>query len=179
MANQSRRVDRTVRDIDATTTGLQEPHFNDKLMAEALGTFLLVLIGNGAGVALTYAGVLPTAGGLVVAALSHGLALAVIVNVIGRISGAHVNPAVTIALASIGRFPWRQVPEYLGAQFVGAFIAAGAILAIFGNKVILASVPVLSRGINGWQGLLAEALGTFMLVIAIVATVADKRVNLP
>ncbi len=155
------------------------PHFTDMLIAEALGTFLLVLIGNGAGVALAYAGVLPTAGGLLVAALAHGLALVVIINTLGRVSGAHVNPAVTLALASIGRFPWRHVPEYIVAQFIGAFVAAGAILAIFGTKVIANSVPTLSRGINGWQGLLAEALGAFILVFAVVATAGDNRYKLP
>jgi glycerol uptake facilitator protein len=149
------------------------------LIAEALGTFLLVLIGNGASVALVYGRVFPTGSFLIVAALAHGLMLCVIVNTIGRISGAHVNPAVTLGLASIGRFPWRQVPEYIAAQFIGAFIAAGAILAIFGNKVIVASVPVLSRGINGWQGLLAEALGAFVLVFAVVATAGDTRYKLP
>ncbi len=156
-----------------------QPHFDDRLIAEALGTFLLVLIGNGAGVALTFSGILPSSGGVLIAAFSHGLTLFVIVNTMGRISGAHVNPAVTIALASIGRFPWRQVPEYIAAQFAGAFIAAGAILTIFGNKVIAASVPELSHGINGWQGLLAEALGAFILVLAVVATAADTRYKLP
>lgn len=156
-----------------------QSHFADMLIAEAVGTFLLVLIGSGATVGLIYGGVFPTGSFLLVAALAHGLALCVIVNTIGRISGAHVNPAVTVGLAGIGRFPWRQVPEYIAAQFVGAFIAAGAILAIFGNKVILASVPVLNRGINGWQGLLAEALGTFVWVFAVVATAADTRYKLP
>jgi glycerol uptake facilitator protein len=166
----------------ATTPAIKEvglPHFTDMLIAEALGTFLLVLIGNGAGVALTYAGVLPTASGLLVAALAHGLALAVIINTIGRISGAHVNPAVTIGLASVGRFPWRQVPEYIAAQFVGAAVAVGAILAIFGSKVVGASVPTLSPGINGLQGLLAEALGAFILIFAVVATAGDNRYKLP
>lgn len=161
----------------AMTTG---PHFSDMVMAEALGTFLLVLIGNGAGVALTYTlrQVDPGAN-LLVAALAHGLMLCVIVNTIGRISGAHVNPAVTLGLASIGRFPWRQVPEYIAAQFVGAFAAAGAILVIFGKKFIALSAPTLSTGINGWQGGFAEALGTFVLVLAVVATAADTRYKLP
>jgi glycerol uptake facilitator protein len=155
------------------------PHFSDMVMAEALGTFLLVLIGNGAGVALAYAKVIPNGSNLLVAALAHGLILCVIVNTLGRISGAHVNPAVTLGLASIGRFPWRQVPEYIAAQFVGAFVAAGAILAIWGKKFIIYSVPTLNTGINGWQGTLAEALGAFVLVLAVVATAADTRYKLP
>jgi glycerol uptake facilitator protein len=160
----------------ATATGA---HFSDMVMAEALGTFLLVLIGNGAGVALTYSGVIPNGSNLLVAALAHGLILVIIVATLGRISGGHVNPAVTLGLASIGRFPWRQVPEYIAAQFVGAFVAAGTILAIFGQKVISASAPTLSRGINGWQGTLAEALGAFVLVLAVVAVAADTRYKLP
>jgi glycerol uptake facilitator-like aquaporin len=110
MASQSRFTRNSARTASATPAKTQQPVMADRLIAEALGTFLLVLIGNGAGVALVYAGVLPTAGGLLVAALAHGLALVVIVNTMGRISGAHVNPAVTLGLAAIGRFPWREVP---------------------------------------------------------------------
>jgi len=155
------------------------PTFTEMLVAEAVGTFLLVLIGNGAGVALTFAGVVPTAGLLITAALAHGLMLFVLVNTIGRVSGSHVNPAVTLGLASVGRFPWQQVPGYIVAQFVGAFVAALALVGIFGNKLAAATAPVLSHGVSGWQGAAAEGLGAFVLVFAVVATAADTRFKLP
>jgi glycerol uptake facilitator protein len=116
------------------------------------------------------------------AALSHGLALCIIVNTLGRASGAHVNPAVTLALASIGRFSWAQVPGYIIAQFAGAFVAALAIVGVFGTKAITlaaAGAPSLPHGVSGVQGLLAEILGTFILVLGVVAMAADTRITLP
>ena len=83
-------------------------------LAELVGTFLLVFIGGGAGV------LAPGGTGMLIPALAHGLALFVIVVVVGRISGAHVNPAVTLSLASIGKFPWTRVPGYIVSQFIGA-----------------------------------------------------------
>jgi glycerol uptake facilitator protein len=159
----------------------RQPAMLEVLAAEAIGTFMLVLIGGGAGVAATLGGA--TAGvGLLIAALAHGLALCVIVNIFGRVSGAHVNPAVTIGLASIGRFKWDQVPGYIVAQFVGAFVAALAIVGVYGTKAVTlaaASAPSLVKGASGWEGFLAELLGAAVLVIAVVAAAADTRNNLP
>jgi glycerol uptake facilitator protein len=157
------------------------PNTIESLAAEAVGTFMLVAVGGGAGVAATLAGA-AFGEALLIAALAHGLVLAVIVNVFGRVSGAHANPAVTIGLASVNRFPWLQVPGYIIAQFVGAIVAVLAIVGMFGNKAFTlaaASAPALGHGVNGAQGLLAEALGAFMLLIAVVATVADSRFHLP
>src|SRR5262245_31216763 len=95
-------------------------------LAELLGTMMLVLLGDG-----VVAGVLlerskgQNAGWMAVTT-GWGIAVAVAVYAVGRISGAHLNPAVTIALATIGSFPWAQVPGYIAAQMVGAF--AGAVL---------------------------------------------------
>nr|MBF6592662.1 aquaporin [Ktedonobacterales bacterium] len=158
-----------------------QPSRGQALVAEALGTFLLVLIGGGAGVAATLGGA-PVGVGLLIAALAHGLALALIVNTLGRVSGAHVNPAVTIGLASAGRFAWARVPEYIIAQFVGAFVAALAIVGVFGQVAVTkaaASAPSLAPGISGWQGGLAEALGAFILVLGVVAMASDTRITLP
>lgn len=158
-----------------------QPTLPQALAAEALGTFLLVLIGGGAGVALVLNGAAPGVG-LLVAALAHGLALCIIINTLGRASGGHVNPAVTLSLASVGRFPWTRVPGYIIAQFVGAFVAALAIVGVYGMNAVhlaAASAPALPKGINGPQGLLAEALGTFILVLAVVAMAADTRITLP
>ncbi len=158
-----------------------KPSMTQALVAEAVGTFLLVLIGGGAGVAATLGG---TSFGeaLLVAALAHGLALAIIVNVFGGLSGAHVNPAVSIGLASANRFAWSRVPGYIVAQFIGAIVAVLAIVGMFGEqafKLAAASAPALAPHINGVQGTLAEALGAFVLVLAVTAAATDKRLNLP
>jgi len=103
--------------------------------AEAIGTFLLVLIGT----AVACAAVLrqETAGppyDSLAIALSFGLVLVTIVAGLGSVSGAHVNPAVTLGLASAGKFPWRYVPGYLVAQLGGGLLAALAVWGIYGDR---------------------------------------------
>jgi glycerol uptake facilitator protein len=144
----------------------------DSLVAELVGTFLLVFIGGGAGVLAPV-----SSSGMLIPALAHGLALFIIVNVVGRISGAHVNPAVTLSLASIGKFPWLRVPGYLVAQFIGAGLGALAVSGIYGTQASVA--PTLAKGVGLGTGLLAEALGAGILVIAVVAVAADSRAGLP
>src|SRR5918999_2862324 len=94
------------------------------LLAEAVGTLLLVLLGDGvvANVVLTR-----TKGqnsGWIVITVGWGVAVAMAVYAVGRISGAHLNPAVTIGLATIGSFSWADVPGYIVAQMLGGFIGA-------------------------------------------------------
>jgi len=143
----------------------------DSWLAEVVGTFLLVFIGGGAGV------LAPSGTGTLIPALAHGLALFIIVSVVGGISGAHVNPAVTLALASIGKFSWLRVPGYLVAQFVGAGLGALAVAGIYGTEKSVA--PTLAAGVSLGTGLLAEALGAGILVLAVVAAAADTRRSLP
>src|SRR3990172_4352365 len=80
-------------------------------LAELIGTFILVFIGAGAGA---------TNAGIVGVALAHGIALMVIIYAFGSISGAHVNPAVTISLALTGKVNWVRAVMYLIAQLIGA-----------------------------------------------------------
>ena len=102
--------------------------------AEAIGTFLLVLVGT----AVATAAVLgkntagPAYNSLAVG-LAFGLILVSIVGAFGQVSGAHVNPAVTFGLAIAGKFPWRNVVPYRAAQFVGAIVAAIAVWAAYGH----------------------------------------------
>jgi len=102
--------------------------------AEAIGTFLLVLVGTAVATAATLgkntAG--PAYDSLAIA-LSFGLVLVAIVAALGQVSGAHVNPAVTIGLAVVGKFPWRYVPAYIVAQIVGAIVAALAVWVAYGQ----------------------------------------------
>ena len=94
------------------------------LLAEVAGTFLFIFVGAGA--------IIATGGqNLVAIALAHGLGLSVAVSSFGGLSGAHFNPAVTIALAIAGKHPWPRVPTYWIAQAVGAPIAGFALRYAF------------------------------------------------
>src|SRR5215472_19376908 len=92
--------------------------------AELVGTMLLVLLGDGvvAGVLLNKSKAEKS--GWIVVTTGWALAVAMAVYAVGRISGAHVNPAVTLGLAAVGKLAWSQVPAYLGGQAVGAFLGA-------------------------------------------------------
>lgn len=149
-------------------------------LAEAVGTFLLVLIGT----AVATAAILrqETAGPAydsTAIALSFGLVLIAIVAAIGQVSGAHVNPAVTLGLASIGKFPWRYVPAYLVAQMGGGVLAAVTVWGAYGQDAyntakLGAPAPVPEA--TDLQGFLVEALIAFLLVFTVVAVATDKRV---
>jgi glycerol uptake facilitator protein len=160
-----------------------QPTLGERCLGELVGTFLLVFVGGGvaADVALlhrnTHGSSIPTAD-LLLVALAHGLVLFVIVMVAGRISGAHVNPAVTLSLASIGQFKWSDVPGFLIAQFVGAILGALAIMIPFGRDIATVGHlgrPELAPYTNLIAGMVAEALGAGILVLAIVALAADRR----
>jgi glycerol uptake facilitator protein len=161
-----------------------QPTLGERSMAEMMGTFLLTFVGGGvaADIALlhrntTHAAAVPTSE-LLLVALAHGLILFVIVLVFGKISGAHVNPAVTLSLATVGQFKWSDVPGYLIAQFVGAILGALAIMIPFGQdiaKLGLLGRPGLAPNTSLIAGLLGEALGAAILVLAVVAVAADGR----
>lgn len=100
-----------------------------RCFAEALGTFLLVFFGCGAVHVAILTGALV---GLWQVAIVWGIAIMVAIYVVGGISGAHINPAVTLALASWGRFRWSDVAPYIIAQVIGAFLAAAVLFTLFG-----------------------------------------------
>ena len=138
-----------------------------------LGTFLLVLV---------------AAGGETVNAVSHGqisraaavtapgLMVLTVILFMGAISGAHLNPAVSIAFAARGDFPWRRVPGYLLAQAVGATLACLLLWALFG-KVGLLGATEPGSGISDWQALVMEFVLTVGLVSTILGT-ASRAQNL-
>jgi glycerol uptake facilitator protein len=148
------------------------------LAAEAIGTGFLVLFGAGSVVAALTADAGALAyPGLGFVALTFGLAIAIAVYAFGTTSGAHLNPAVTVSLAAADRFPWRDVPAYVVAQLVGATAAAALIWAIFGGDAIDLGVgqTSIADGTNYLQAIVAEAIGTFLLVTAIMALAVDRR----
>jgi glycerol uptake facilitator protein len=155
------------------------PALGRRLVAEAVGTALLVLFGAGSIVAALRAGGgrLDYAG-LGMIALAFALVIAVVIYAFGSTSGAHINPAVTIALVARGRFPASEALPYVVAQVVGGFVGALLILAAFGEgaaDVAGTGGTNLGNGVSFWRGVLVEAMGTFLLVTAIFALAVDRR----
>lgn len=150
--------------------------------AELLGTFLLILFGNGVVANVALARTKSQNSGWIVITLAWGLAVAMSVYVVGRISGGHLNPAVTLALASTGTFPMADVPAYLLAQFIGAFLGAAVTFAYFRphfaattdqdtKLAVFATSPAIDKPLSN---LLSEIIGTFVLVLGIMGIGANQ-----
>jgi glycerol uptake facilitator protein len=151
-----------------------------RALAEVLGTAALVLVGPGSVVATLKLGgkVAPFTGAdLLGISFAFGLIITALVYALGKVSGCHINPAVTFALAATKRFPWREVPLYWAAQYVGAIIGALGIWALFG-----ALGPTLGLGQTSFNtdttsyaaAAAAELIGTGLLMFAILGIV-DRR----
>lgn len=149
-----------------------------RLAAEALGTALLVLFGAGSVVAaLTLGDGKLDYAGLGMIALAFGLVVAIVIYALGTTSGAHINPAVTVSLAAVGRFPGREVGPYVAAQLAGAVVGALLILAAFGGAAadLGTGQTTLGDGVSFGQGVVAEAVGTFLLLFTIMGLAVDRR----
>lgn len=142
-----------------------------RLLAELFGTFSLVFAGTGAVVinqasqgAVTHLGI----------AMTFGLVVLAMIYAFGDISGAHLNPAVTVAFALARRFPWGQVLPYIGAQIVGALGASSLLRSMFPGDVTLGAT--LPSG-SVWQSFVLEMVLTFilMLVALNVSTGAKEK----
>jgi MIP family channel proteins len=148
--------------------------------AEAAGTFILVLAITSAAVAAALSR--PVAGapyGSLAVPVAGGLALATAVAGLGPISGAHLNPAVTLGLAVSRRFPWACAPGYVIAQFAGAITAAAVTWGLYGNQarsIAHLGAPAPAAGVPAGRVLAAEAVVTFVLVLVVVAVATDSRV---
>lgn len=106
----------------------QRPSIVCQCIAEVLGTFILVLFGTGSVFVAVLTGELQ---GLFQVAIVWGLAIALAIYSVGAISGAHLNPAVTIAVAVFRKFPWSNVPPYIASQLIGAILASALLLGLF------------------------------------------------
>jgi glycerol uptake facilitator-like aquaporin len=150
-------------------------------LAEAVGTYVLVLSIICVVVATTLSK--PIAGspfGSLAVPLAGGAALGIMVATFGPLSGAHLNPAVTLGLAVNRRFPWSYVPAYILAQLVGAIGAALSVWWFYGNKarsVAQLGAPVPVHGVGVWRVCGIEAVVTFVLLLVIVTVASDRRVN--
>ncbi|PZS34178.1 MAG: aquaporin family protein [Pseudonocardiales bacterium] len=148
-----------------------------KLTAEVIGTAFLVFIGVGSVPAtLIVNGKAPfTMADLGMISLAFGTIVVATVYALGHISGNHINPAVTLGLATTGKFPWSRVPAYLGAQAVGGVIGAAAIIGVLGHKASDVGLGVASySGISVAQAFTAEFVGTFILVFTIMGVIHRK-----
>jgi MIP family channel proteins len=147
---------------------LKRPDLLRRSAAEFFGTFALVMAGCGAIVVNAMTGQLSHVG----VALTFGLVVTVMVAATGHLSGAHLNPAVTLAFALSRHFPWRETPAYIGGQLGGASLGAGILLVLFGPVAGLgATVPSGAP----LQSLLLEALLTAALMFVITAVATDTR----
>ncbi len=140
-----------------------------KLTAELIGTFALVLVGcGGIMVNATMGGML----GHVGVCLAFGLVIMVMIYATGHISGAHFNPAVSVAFAAIGRFRWSEVLPYVAAQCIGASMASVVLFLVLGN---VAAMGGTRFEMAWWIAAIIEFLFTFMLMFVITAVATDAR----
>ncbi|PQJ72282.1 MIP/aquaporin family protein [Polaribacter butkevichii] len=146
------------------------------LVAEILGTMLMILLGNGVVANVVLNGTKGNSSGWIV--ITTGWALAVFVGVIvaGPSSGAHLNPAVTIALATAGKLSWGLVPEYLAGEMIGAMLGAFLVWVFYkdhfkttddegGKLACFSTGPAIK---NSFSNLMSEIIGTFVLIFVIL-----------
>lgn len=133
-----------------------------KYIAEFIGTFILIFCGTGAmavnevtGGAVTHVGI----------GITWGLIVMAMIYAFGEISGAHFNPAVSIAFAYAKKFSWQEVPKYILAQILGAFAASLLMLYLFPKSQFLgATIPTVDVG----RAFVMELLLTFFLMVTII-----------
>ena len=140
-----------------------------RLFSELLGTFLLVLAAAGGGLLHGKGEV-----SLAAAVVAPGLMVLGIILFMGAVSGAHLNPVVSVAFALRGDFPWVRVPWYILTQLIGATLACLFLLGVFGNVEHLgATLP--GPGYHAWQALLMEIALTGGLVSVILGTASEAQ----
>jgi glycerol uptake facilitator len=153
----------------------------DIFLAEIVGTAILILIGNGAVANVVLARSKGFGSGWIVIATGWGLGVAMAVYAVGRVSGAHLNPAVTLGLASIGSVAWAKVPIYLAGEMVGAFVGAvlvylsylshwGATDDADGKLAVFCTGPAIRATV---PNLITETVGTALLMFGVLAIGAN------
>lgn len=161
-------------------------------LAELIGTFILVFFGTGAAIITLMItkgqtppnsfnigiGALGGLGDWLAIGLAFGLAITACIYAFGRISGCHINPAVTLALWAVKKFPSSDVVPYILAQVIGAALASFTLAFILGMGAVNtgglgATAPF--AGIGYVQAILAEAIGTFILMLAIMGVAVDRE----
>ncbi|MBS1698600.1 MAG: MIP family channel protein, partial [Actinobacteria bacterium] len=176
------------------------------MLAEFLGTFIILAFGDGvvamavaalpgSGRAQTPTTIFLAAGDWLLIAWGWAFAVAFAIYIAGGISGAHLNPAVTLAFAVRRRFPWKKVPAYWAAQLAGAFAGAALVYAVYFEAIdafnkasktardasgglatfsIFATFPAPYFGGNNWGPFLDQIVGT-MFLLMLIAAIVDER----
>lgn len=152
-------------------------------LAEAIGTMILLILGDGVVANVLLNKSKGQHGGWMV--ITTGWAMAVIIAIfcVGRVSGAHLNPAVTIALAVVGLFPWAQAPGYILAQIFGAFLGAVVVWLIYfphwaeteseeTKLAVFSTAPAIRHPVHNF---ISEVIGTAILLFGILAIAANAQ----
>lgn len=168
--------------------------FNAKqeFIAELLGTMVMILFGCGVvAMVVLFANTDSSApaqlvnGGYTNITIGWGFAVLFGIFISGTISGAHMNPAITIALAATKRFPWAKVPHYIAGQLIGAFIAAALVFVVYYAKWMefdpnlehTAGIFSTFPAVPGfWPGFIDQVMGTALLM-ALVLAIGDRLNN--
>jgi len=151
-------------------------------MGELIGTAMLIVLGAGVCANTNLKKSFANGGGWIVIAFGWGLAVAMAVYAVGGVSGAHLNPAVTIAMAIAGSFPWADVIVYITAQLIGAMLGSAVVFLHFlphweetedpGAKLgVFATSPAVDRP---YANIMSEMIGTFILILGLLAIGANE-----
>ncbi|CAJ2668981.1 unnamed protein product [Trifolium pratense] len=145
------------------------PGFPRKVFAEVIGTYLLVFVGSGtAAMNAIDENKVSKLG----ASLASGFIVTVMIYAIGHISGAHMNPAVSLAFATVNHFPWKQIPFYIAAQLTGAISASYTLRVLLEPSKQLGATSPSGSNI---QALIIETVTTFTMVFISTAVATDSK----
>lgn len=153
-----------------------------RCLAELIGTAVMVALGNGSVANVELKGTKGFHGGWVLIGFGYGIGVMIPALMFATVSGAQINPAMTIALAVSGQFPWREVLPYVGAQLLGAIL--GQLLIVLAYKpyydettneeAILGTFSTIDAVHSRFNGFVNELIGTFLLVLGALCITADK-----
>jgi glycerol uptake facilitator protein len=152
-------------------------------LAELLGTMILVVLGDGVVGNVVLNQTKGQNAGWIVITAGWAFAVTIAVYAVGSVSGAHLNPAVTVAMASLGKFPWASVPGYIAAQVAGGILGGAIVWLAYlphwaatpdqgGKLAVFCTAPAIRQpGAN----LVAEIIGTAMLVLGLLAVLSPAN----
>ncbi len=151
-------------------------------LAELIGTAILVIFGDGVVGGITLKRSKSEQGGWIVITAAWGLGVTLALYGVGSFSGAHINPAVTFAMALSGDLPWSQVPAYMSGQFLGGILGATLVWLHYLPHWRLTSDPVAKLGVFAtipavrakWSNFFSEFLGTFILITGLLFIGANE-----
>ena len=154
----------------------------NEFTAELVGTFLLILLGGGVCANVSLKKTAGHGSGWIVITAGWGLAVAMAVYAVVNVSGAHINPAVTLGLASIDQLPWNDVPKYVAAQMLGAILGATTVWLAYLSHWEVTEDPADKLGVfatapairKPFANLLCEIIGTFALVLGVLAILSPE-----